>query len=120
MKSIKLFAAASVLLVSPLIAPIAWASGDQDKPAASATVTVKPAGDAATMSDGEVRKIDKDTKKITLKHGELKNLDMPAMTMVFQVKDPALLDKVKVGDKVKFKAEKVGSGIAVTEIQLAK
>ena len=118
MKSIKLFAAASILLVSPLVASIVWASPDQDK--AAATAAIKPAGDAAPLSDGEVRKIDKDTKKITLKHSELKNLDMPAMTMVFQVKDPALLDKVKVGDKVKFKAEKVGSGIAVTEIQLAK
>lgn len=60
------------------------------------------------MTDGEVRKIDKETKKITIKHGEIKNLDMPGMTMVFQVKDVALLDPVKVGDKVKFVAEKAG------------
>ena len=118
MKSIKLFAAASVLLVSPFIASIVWASPDQGKVAA--TAAIKPAGDAAPLSDGEVRKIDKDTKKITLKHGELKNLDMPAMTMVFQVKDSTLLDKVKVGDKVKFKAEKASSGFAVTEIEMAK
>ena len=120
MKSIKLFAATSILLVSPLIAPTAWASGDHDKPHASAPAAVVPAGDAAPLSEGEVRKIDKDTKKITLKHGELKNLDMPAMTMVFQVKDLTLLDKVKVGDKVKFKAEKASSGFAVTEFEMAK
>ena len=69
---------------------------------------------------GEIRKVDKDTKKITIKHGEIKNLDMPGMTMLFQVKDPAMLDMVKAGDKVKFKAEKAATGIVVTEIQVAK
>jgi Cu/Ag efflux protein CusF len=93
--------------------------------APAAAETVKPpaanvASDIAAMTDGEVRKVDKDAKKITLKHGEIKNLDMPPMTMVFQVKDAALLDKVKAGDKVKFKAEKAGSGIAVTAIEVAK
>lgn len=71
------------------------------------------------MTDGEVRKIDKEAKKITIKHGEIKNLDMPGMTMVFQVKDGALLDTVKVGDKVKFIAEKAGGAIVVTDIQPA-
>lgn len=75
-----------------------------------------PAGD---MADGEIRKVSKDTKKITIKHGEIKNLDMPGMTMVFQVKDEALLDKVKAGDKVKFVAEKVDGAIVVTDIQAA-
>jgi Cu(I)/Ag(I) efflux system periplasmic protein CusF len=74
----------------------------------------------AEMADGEVRKIDKETKKITLRHGVIKSMDMPAMTMVFGVKDPALLDTVKVGDKVKFKAEQTGTVITVTEIQPVK
>jgi Cu(I)/Ag(I) efflux system protein CusF len=60
------------------------------------------------------------TGKLTLRHGEIKNLDMPAMTMVFQVSEPVLLDKLKVGDKVKFRAEKVGSGYVVTAIEAAK
>ena len=64
--------------------------------------------------------MNKDTQKITLKHGAIKNLDMPGMTMVFQVKDPALLDKVKAGDKVRFKAESLGGALVVTEIQLSK
>ena len=68
------------------------------------------------MADGEIRKVDMDNKKITIKHGEIKNLDMPGMTMVFQVKDPAMLTKVKTGDKVRFKAEKSGGAIVVTEI----
>ncbi len=75
---------------------------------------------AADMTDGEVRKVDKENKKITLKHGVIKNLDMPGMTMVFQVKDAAMLEKIKPGDKVKFKAEQAGSAIVVTDIQPAK
>jgi Cu(I)/Ag(I) efflux system periplasmic protein CusF len=72
---------------------------------------------AADMTDGEVRKVDKGAAKITIKHGEIKNLEMPPMTMVFQVKDAALLDKLKAGDKVKFRAEKAGSGYVVTAIE---
>jgi Cu(I)/Ag(I) efflux system protein CusF len=75
---------------------------------------------AADMSQGEVRKVDKESKKITLKHGEIKNLEMPGMTMVFQVKDPAMLDTVKQGDKVQFKAEKAGGALVITDIQPAK
>lgn len=72
------------------------------------------------MADGEVRKVDMDAKKITIKHGEIKNLDMPGMTMVFQVRDPALLGKVKAGDKIRFTAEKAGGAIVVTGIQPAQ
>ena len=75
---------------------------------------------SADMADGEIRKVDMDNKKITIKHGEIKNLDMPGMTMVFGVKDPALLSKVRAGDKVKFSAEKAGGAIVVTDIQIAK
>ena len=75
---------------------------------------------AADLTDGEVRKIDKETKKITLKHAEIKNLDMPPMTMVFLVKDPAMLDGLKPGDKVKFAVEMVGSAMVVTEISAVK
>jgi Cu(I)/Ag(I) efflux system protein CusF len=79
-----------------------------------------PALAQSELSDGEVRKVDKDAKKITIKHGPLANLDMPPMTMVFQVKDPAMLDQVKAGDKVKFQAEKIGGGFTVTKIEPAK
>lgn len=71
----------------------------------------------ATPTEGEVRKVDKDAKKITLKHGEIKNLDMPAMSMAFQVQDPSLLDKVKAGDKVRFTAEKIKGAYTLTSIQ---
>ena len=72
------------------------------------------------MIDGEVRKVDKDTKKLTIKHGPMPSLDMPGMTMVFQVKDPAILDRVKAGDKVKFQAEKLDGAFTVTGIEAAK
>ena len=75
---------------------------------------------AAAMSEGEVRKVDKAAKKITLKHGPLVNLDMPGMTMVFHVSDAAMLDQVKAGDKVKFVADKVGGNYTVTKIEPAK
>lgn len=75
---------------------------------------------AAVMADGEVRKVDKDAKKITLKHGPITNLDMPGMTMVFHVKDPAMLDQVRKGDKVKFAAEKTGDNFTVTKIEPGK
>lgn len=78
------------------------------------------AAGAADMTEGEVRKVDMENKKITIKHGEIKNLDMPGMSMVFQVKDPAMLDKVKSGDKIRFKAEKANGAIVVTDMQLVK
>jgi Cu/Ag efflux protein CusF len=70
----------------------------------------------AQAYEGEVRKVEKAQGKITLRHGELKALDMPPMTMVFRVSSPALLDKVAVGDKVKFDAAKVDGNYTVTAI----
>lgn len=78
------------------------------------------ASTAAAQSDGEVRKVDKEQGKVTLRHGPLQNLDMPAMTMVFKAADPKLLDGLKEGDKVKFTAEKVNGAFTVTTIQPAK
>jgi Cu/Ag efflux protein CusF len=69
------------------------------------------------MADGEVRKVDKDAGKLTIKHGPLPSMEMPPMTMVYRVKDPAMLDKVKAGDKIKFDAEKIGGAYTVTRIQ---
>ena len=79
-----------------------------------------PAQQMTEMSDGEVRKVDRDARKITLRHQEIKQLDMPAMTMVFRVKDEALLDKVKPGDRVKFRAEGNSGALTLIEIEVAK
>jgi len=70
------------------------------------------------MTDGEVKKVDKDAGKLTIKHGPLTNLDMPSMTMVFRVKDPAMLDQVKEGDKIRFAADRVNGAITVVELKV--
>jgi Cu/Ag efflux protein CusF len=75
---------------------------------------------ATSMTDGQVKKLDPKAQTITLAHGPIKNLDMPGMTMVFKASTPALLDKVKVGDKVKFHAEMPHGALTVTAIELAK
>lgn len=77
------------------------------------------AATSAELTDGEIKKIDKEGGKLTIKHGELKNLNMAAMTMAFRVQDPAMLDKVKVGDKVRFAADKMNGNTTVTHIELA-
>ena len=110
LKTLFVIAAASVPL-SALAA--AHAGAAMVSPTASA-----PA--AADMTDAEVRKVDKEGGKLTLKHGAIKNLDMPGMTMVFQVKDKALFDKLQAGDKVKFKAVNDAGKFTVTEIQPVK
>jgi len=94
-----------------------------DMPGMNEKAPAVGASDAAATSDlseGEIRKVDKDTKKITIKHGPLKNLDMPGMTMVFGVKDDAMLDKVETGAKVRFQAEKIDGKIVVTKIEAAR
>jgi Cu/Ag efflux protein CusF len=75
---------------------------------------------ALPLAEGEVRRVDKAGGKISLKHGEIKNLDMPPMSMVFQVSDKALLDKVKVGDKVNFTASQVNGDYTVMSIEPRK
>ncbi len=110
MKPIAALLAAALFAAVPAIAA-------QDHGAHHAAADAK-AGDA--LADGEVKKVDKGAGKVTIKHGPLKTLDMPPMTMVFRVKDPAMLEKLKAGDNIKFKAEKVGGNFTVTEVQPAK
>ena len=101
-------------IVAAAIAAPAFASTHQKKDPAQGAAQASP------MADGEVRKVDKEAKIITLRHGPLQSLDMPAMTMAFQVSDPAMLDQVKAGDKVKFQAEKRGGAFTITKIEPAK
>jgi len=75
---------------------------------------------AAPQSEGEVRKVDLAQGKVTLRHGPLANLDMPAMTMVFTAADKKLLDGLKEGDKVRFTADKQNGAYVVTAIETAK
>ena len=75
---------------------------------------------AQALIDGEVRRVDKEAKKLTIKHGPIPNLNMDPMTMVFHVKDPAMLEQVKAGDKIRFQADKIGGNYTVTRIEVAK
>ena len=77
-------------------------------------------GAADVVNTGEVKRINQDTKKITIAHGPLKAFDMPSMTMAFGVKDQALLGKVKQGDKVNFVLEKAGEDLVITRIEAAR
>lgn len=102
----------------------AFASGDHagshsaEGHGGASTSTVST--EAASMTDGEIKKVDKELGKVTIKHSELKNLEMPAMTMVFQVKDKSMLDQVKPGDQVTFVAEKVNGKFTVTQLEVKK
>ena len=92
--------------------------------ASTLTLSLAPTSFAAAqsaMADGQVTKIDASAGKITLKHGPIKKLDMEdGMTMVFRAQDPAMLKQVKVGDKVKFDAEKINGQVTVTKMEKAK
>jgi Cu/Ag efflux protein CusF len=83
------------------------------KKLATALLTLAALAAHAQATDAEVRKVDKAQGKLTLKHGEIKNLDMPPMTMVFRVQDPKMLDDLAVGDKVKVDVDKVGGQYVV-------
>jgi Cu(I)/Ag(I) efflux system periplasmic protein CusF len=76
--------------------------------------SVATAAAVKDMAEAEVRKVDKDAKKVTLKHGPIKNLDMPGMTMVFQVRDASLFDKFAAGDKIMFTAEQLQGAFVMT------
>jgi Cu(I)/Ag(I) efflux system periplasmic protein CusF len=97
-----------------------------DAPPAAAQAPAGPAAQSAAapettpLADGEVLKVDKGAGKLTLRHGPIPSLDMPKMTMVFRVKDPAMLDQVKPGDRVRFAADKIGGQYTVVGIEPAK
>ena len=121
MNALKTLTSTLMLALAATLSSVATAQ-TASQPSRADNNAVAPTSATATataMTDGEIRKIDKGAKKITIKHGPIKNLDMPGMTMVFHVKDPALLDKVKAGDKVKFTADMIGGSVVVTAIQTA-
>ena len=102
------------LVKAVLIAALALSSVS----VAHAEVGTTDAAAPNAMSSGEVRKVDKSAGKITIKHGPLQNLGMDAMTMVFRVKDQAMLDQVKAGDKIRFVAEQLNGQLTVTRLEI--
>ena len=100
-----ILAFAAVLALLPVAAPHAQQVQDH------------AAHHPAALVEGEVRRVDKDAKKITIRHAAMPKLDMPAHTMVFQVQDPAMLELVRAGDKIRFDAEKVGGAFLLVKIE---
>ena len=110
MKAIQTLIAAALLASAGAYAQQAPQSGSHEAHHAQAT----------PQSEGEVRKVDLAQGKVTLRHGPLANLDMPAMTMVFTATDKKLLDGLKEGDKVRFTADKQNGAYVVTAIEAAR
>lgn len=77
-------------------------------------------GHASDITEGEVRKVNQETGKVTIQHGDIRHLGMPAMTMAFSVNTPGLLDGVQTSDKVKFKVIKENDRLVITELQRIK
>ena len=119
MKFSSLIAAAALALAGTAFAQTSAQTSAADHAAHHPAGASAPAS-TTSMAGGEVRKIDKEQGKVTLKHGPIASLDMPGMTMVFKVADPKMLDTLKQGDKVKFAADKVDGAFTVTAIELAK
>ena len=109
----------ALVLSAATLSP-AWASSHQGVHGAHGDHG-KPAAQAANgeMADGEVRKVDKRAAKLTRRHGEIKPRDMPPRTMVFNVRDRAVLDQSKAGDKVRFRAVNDAGKYTVTDIERA-
>ena len=106
----------AIALLSPTLPSLAQ---NHDHHAAP-TVTTSASATTASglpMVDAEVRRVDAASGKVTLKHGDIPNLDMPPMTMVFQVRDPSQLAPLKAGDKVRFTADKVNGAYTVIDLQ---
>lgn len=112
-------ALSKLAFATTLFAAAAFASAQDHAHASHAAESAAQASATAELVDGEVKKIDKDAGKMTLRHAELKHLNMPAMSMVFRVKDPAMLDQVKTGDKVRFAADRVNGAVTIVELKAA-
>lgn len=80
------------------------------------TMQMAPTSAVPAFVEGEVRDLDRNAGKVTLKHGPIENIGMPAMTMTFSVKDPAQLKGVKAGDAIRFKAERIEDSFVVTQL----
>jgi Cu/Ag efflux protein CusF len=109
-----MIAIAALLLASATGAQQAGPSDDHESHHPAVAASLRP------QSEGEVRKVDLEHGKVTLRHGPIVNLDMPSMTMVFTAATPKLLDGLKQGDKVRFTADKKEGAYIVTAIEAAR
>ncbi|MDF3836987.1 copper-binding protein [Cupriavidus basilensis] len=105
-----------LLALMPLLAAAATLPAQAAADAAGTTAAAATAPAESPMTDGEIRKVDTAAGKLTIKHGPIVNLDMGAMTMIFRVQDPAMLAKVKEGDRVKFSVARINGALTVTAL----
>ena len=116
--SIPLAAALLVLVAGPALAQ-APAGAAADSHSSHHPAATAPSAPPADLSEGEITRWDPRTLRLTLKHGEIKNLEMPPMTMVFRVADASVVGDLKPGDKVRFRAEQVSGAYHVQRIEKA-
>lgn len=114
-RNLAALAALSLVVTWAAIAP-AWGADHQHSAAATSS---KP-GAKDDLTSGEIRRVDKANKGLIIRHEDIKNLQMPGMTMPFRVKQPNMLEGLKDGDKIRFRAEQVGADLVVTEIHVIK
>ncbi len=114
--TLKRIAALATLSLATLMAPPSWAKAQHDHTHGATPTTPTTPATTEELADGEVRRIDTTTQKITIKHGDIKSLDMPPMTMVFTAAEPGLLNNLKVGDKIRFAVEQRQGKMTVTRI----
>ena len=112
----KIIVTSALLAMLGAAAPAAFAQAEHGAHHGSASA---PAQAEAKLAEGTVKKIDKSAGKLTIAHGPLETLGMPAMTMVFRAADAGMLDQVKVGDKIRFAAESVDGALTVTALEAA-
>ena len=118
MKQVLLAVLAGSLIAAPACAEDAMGHGGMEMGSRVQTDNGEAKEAGTGLSPGEVRKVDKDAQKITLRHGPLPELGMPSpMTMVYRVQDPALLEGVEAGDKVRFRIEKIHDNLIVTHLE---
>jgi Cu/Ag efflux protein CusF len=96
------------------------ATADDSHHPKTETTSVAAAASTAALAEGEVRKVDKAAGKITIKHGPIPNLDMPPMTMAYRVKDQAMLDQLKPGDKIAFEANNISGAFTLMRFEKVK
>nr|WP_026354626.1 copper-binding protein [Massilia niastensis] len=101
----------------PLLLALSAASSIPAPARADAPAAAAAAAASAGMVSGEVRKVDRDAGKLTIRHGPLASLNMPPMTMVFRVRDAALLAQLKRGDRIRFVADRVDGAFTVTRLE---
>ena len=112
--------AAKLSAVALMLATATVAAQPKQPEASQHSGTSAAANADATKAEGEVRKVDKEAKKLTLRHGPIPNLEMPDMTMVFRVADPKMLDGLEAKQKVRFTADRVEGQLTVTSLEVVQ